>query len=50
MTNESKSSLVLEVKQNQEQDQDHILLELKANVHKKCVFTFEEGGDGVLKY
>ena len=31
-------------------DQDHILLELKVNVHKKRVLDFELGEDGVLKY
>ncbi|WMV29266.1 hypothetical protein MTR67_022651 [Solanum verrucosum] len=33
-----------------EKDQDLILLELKANVHKQKVMAFEQGGDGVLKY
>ena len=46
--NGSESSLVSEVKGKQ--DQDPILHELKANVHKKNVLAFEHGGDGVLRY
>ena len=41
VTNGAKSSLVSEVKEMQ--DQDTILLELKANVHKQRVLTFNEG-------
>ena len=32
------------------QDQDTILLELKANVHKQKVMAFEQAGDVVLRY
>ncbi|KAH0712366.1 hypothetical protein KY289_008325 [Solanum tuberosum] len=46
--NGDESSLVLEVKEKQ--DQDPMLLELKANVHKQKVMAFEKGGDGVLRY
>ena len=46
--NGAESSLVSEVKEKQ--DQDPILLELKANVHKQKVMAFEQGGDGVLRY
>ena len=48
MTNGVESSLVFEVKQKQ--DQDYILLDLKANVHKQRLLTFEQRGDCVLKY
>ena len=48
MTNGDELSLVLEVKENQ--DQDPVSLELKANVHKQRVLAFEQGGDGVLRY
>ena len=48
MMNGTESSLALEVKEKQ--DQDPILLELKANVHKQKVMAFEQGGDGVLRY
>ncbi|KAH0709554.1 hypothetical protein KY284_010981 [Solanum tuberosum] len=46
--NGAESSLVSEVKGKQ--DQDLILLILKANVHKKKVLAFEQGRDGVLRY
>ncbi|KAH0720138.1 hypothetical protein KY284_005168 [Solanum tuberosum] len=46
--NEAESSLVSEVKEKQ--DQDLILLESKANVHKQKVLAFEQGGDRVLRY
>ncbi|KAH0702583.1 hypothetical protein KY285_016861 [Solanum tuberosum] len=46
--NGAESSLVSEVKEKQ--DQDPILLELKANVHKQKELAFEQGGDGVLRY
>ncbi|MCQ7842166.1 hypothetical protein NP236_23545, partial [Salmonella enterica] len=46
--NGAESSLVSEVKEKQ--DQDPILLELKANVHKQKVIAFEQGEDGVLRY
>jgi len=46
--NGAKSSLVSEVKEKQ--DQDPIFLELKANVHKQKVMSFEQWGDGVLRY
>ena len=39
VTNGSKSSLVSEAKENQ--DQDPIFLELKSNVHKKRVLAFD---------
>ncbi|KAH0784270.1 hypothetical protein KY290_003868 [Solanum tuberosum] len=48
LLNGAESSLVSEV--NEKQDQDPILLELKANVHKQKVLAFEQGGDGVLTY
>ena len=35
---------------NENQDQDPIFLELKANVHKQKVLAFEQGGGGVLRY
>ena len=31
-------------------DQVPILLDLKENIHKERVLSFEQGGDGVLKY
>ena len=34
----------------EKQDQDPILLELKANVQKQRVLAFEQGGDDVLRY
>uniref|UniRef100_M1DE23 Gag-pol protein n=1 Tax=Solanum tuberosum TaxID=4113 RepID=M1DE23_SOLTU len=46
--NEVESSLVSKVKEKQ--DQDPLLLELKASVHKQKVMAFEQGGDGVLRY
>ncbi|KAH0728063.1 hypothetical protein KY284_003928 [Solanum tuberosum] len=48
VTNGAESSLVSEVKEKQ--DQDPILLDLKANVHKQKVLAFEQGGDSVLRY
>ena len=45
---EAESTLVSEVKEKQ--DQDPILLELKANVHKQKISAFEQGRDGVLRY
>ncbi|KAH0728078.1 hypothetical protein KY284_003943 [Solanum tuberosum] len=48
VANRAESSLVSEVKEKQ--DQDPILLELKANVQKQQVLAFEQGGDGVLKF
>jgi len=39
--NGAESSLVSEVKENQ--DQDPILLEFKVNVHKQKVLDFEQG-------
>ncbi|KAH0712585.1 hypothetical protein KY289_008544 [Solanum tuberosum] len=48
VTNEVESSLVSEVKEKE--DQDPIVLELKANAHKQKVSAFEQGGDGVLRY
>ena len=44
--NGAESSFVSKVKGKQ--DQDLILLELKANVHKNKVLDFEQGGDGVF--
>ncbi|KAH0658244.1 hypothetical protein KY289_026992 [Solanum tuberosum] len=44
--NGAESSLVSEVKNKQ--DQDPLLLELKASVHKQKVMAFEQGGDNVL--
>ena len=41
-------SLVSEVKENK--DEDTILLQLKANVHKQRELDFEQAGDGILKY
>ncbi|WMV46834.1 hypothetical protein MTR67_040219 [Solanum verrucosum] len=46
--NGAESSLMLEVKGKQ--DQDPILLELKANVHKQKALAFEQGGNDVLRY
>ena len=46
--NGAELSLVPEVKERQEQEL--IFLYLKANFHKQRVFTFKQGGDGVLKY
>lgn len=43
---ESESSLVTEVKENQ--DSDLVLLELKGAVHQQRVEFFSQGGDGVL--
>ena len=48
VTNGDESSLVSEMKENQ--DQDPIFLDLKASVHRQRVLAFEQGGDGVLKY
>ena len=48
VTNGAESSLVSEVKEKQ--DQDLILLDLKANINKQRVLTFEQGVDGALKY
>ncbi|KAH0720291.1 hypothetical protein KY284_005321 [Solanum tuberosum] len=45
--NGAESSLVFEVKEKQ--DQDPILLELKANVHRQKVLAFEQGEDGILR-
>ena len=44
----AESSLLSYLKEKQ--DQEHIFLELKANVHKQKVIDFEQGGDGVLRY
>ena len=46
--NGAESSLVSEVKEKQ--NQDPILLELKANVHKQKIVAFEQGRDDVLSY
>ena len=32
------------------QDQDHIFLYLKTNIHKQNLLAFRQGGDGVFKY
>ena len=48
VTNGAESSLVSKVKDKN--DQDLILLDLKVNVHKQRVFSFEQGADGLLKY
>ena len=48
VTNGAESSLVLKVKEKQ--DQDPILLDLKASVHSQKLLAFEQGGDSVLKY
>ena len=34
----------------EKQDQDPILLDLKESVHNQRVLTFQQEGDGVLKY
>ena len=47
VTNGAESSLVLEVKEKQEQTL--ILLDMNTSVHSERVLTFEKGGDGVLK-
>ena len=47
MKNGAESSLVLEVKEKQEQTP--ILPHLNASVKNERVLTFEKGGDGVLK-
>ena len=41
VTNETESSLVSQMKDKK--DQDPILLDLKENVHKQSVLTFEQG-------
>ncbi|WMV37288.1 hypothetical protein MTR67_030673 [Solanum verrucosum] len=46
--NGHESSLVSEMREKH--DNDLILLELKANVHKQKVMVFAQGGDGVLGY
>jgi len=46
--NEAESLLVSKVKEKQ--NQGPIFLELKANVHKQKVMTFEQGRDRVLRY
>ena len=46
--NGAESLLVFEVKDME--DQDLMLFDLKANVHKQRVLAFEQRGDGVLKY
>ncbi|KAH0672236.1 hypothetical protein KY284_023323 [Solanum tuberosum] len=46
--NGAESSLVIEVKENQ--NSDPILLELKGAVHNQRVEVFSQGGDGVLRY
>ena len=46
--NGAESSLVVEVKEKQ--DQDPIFLELKASLYNKKVLAFEQRGDGVLRY
>ena len=46
--NGSKSSLVAEVKEKQ--DNDPILLELKGEVHQQRLEVFSQEGDGVLRY
>ena len=48
VTNGAESSLVSEVKEKQ--DQDPIFLNLKENIHNLRVLTFQQEGDGVLKY
>ena len=48
VTDGVESSIVLVVKE--EQEQDLILIDLKANVFKQRVLASEKGGDGVLKY
>ena len=44
VTNEVESSLESEVKKK---DQDPLLFDYKANVHKQKVLAFEQGEDGV---
>ena len=34
----------------EKQDQDPILLDLKANIRKQRILASEQGGDGVLRY
>ena len=46
--NGEESSLVVEVKENQQSDP--ILLELKGAVNNQRVEVFSQGGDGVLRY
>ena len=46
--NGAASSLVVEVKEKQ--DQDPILLQLKEDVLKQKVMAFTQGGDGVLRF
>ena len=46
--NGEESSLVVEVKENQESDS--IFLELKGAVNNQRVEVFSQGGDGVLRY
>ncbi|KAH0684667.1 hypothetical protein KY289_022419 [Solanum tuberosum] len=46
--NGAKSSQVCEVKEKQ--DQNHVLLKLKLNVHKEKVMDFEQRRAGVFKY
>ncbi|WMV38132.1 hypothetical protein MTR67_031517, partial [Solanum verrucosum] len=46
--NGSESSLVIEVKEKQ--DNDPILLQLKGPVHQQILKVFSQGGDGVLRY
>ena len=48
VTNGAKSSLVSKVKE--QQDQDPILLDFKANVHKQRVLALAQDGDCVIKY
>ena len=48
VTNWAESSFMLEVKEKQ--DQDSILLYLKASFHIQRVLDFEQRGDDVLKY
>ena len=48
VTNGAESSLVLEVKDKQ--DQDTIFLDLKASVHSKRSLSCEQRGYGFLKY
>ena len=46
--NKEESSLVVEVKERQ--DNDPILLELKGAIHNQTVEVFSQGGYGVLAY
>lgn len=48
VTNGAESSLVLELKQKQ--DQEPIFLGLKVSFHNQRVLAFEQGRDAVLKY